>query len=418
MRGELRELKPPVRNLEVQKAAPSCEAPEPRAYFIDNLHFAQNQRSNRLNICAKPDDLSTLDACVHSPEWRDVALMQHILPGIYGFPMSQRPLVRTSETSHAVSAIHRLVEPFTFDWARRHDHTDVQVTGALLERVKIFGVSHGTPVLVRSGRLRSYYLVLPLAGDVTGTIERRTVCATPGEVLVFPADGYLHARWNEQCVAIVLSITKEELEQETRARGTISQVPLFPPKLDLTCGAGRSFVNVLGCLCADCDLQQFTDTPPVVRQSLQQALLLSLLQMGSRRVTQPRELENASTQRRRAGVARAVDYLQLNLHRKVQAEELSRVAYLSLRSLQIGFTECFDMGPMTYAKRLRLMKAREDLKHADPGDGTVAAVSRRWGFDCCNTFSRLYRQAYGELPSHTLGRLDLVSEAPRHNVIA
>ena len=58
--------------------------------------------------------------------------MQHVLPGIHGFPMSQRPLLRTNRTSQAVRAIHRLVEPFSFDWTRRNTSKDIQVTGAML----------------------------------------------------------------------------------------------------------------------------------------------------------------------------------------------------------------------------------------------------------------------------------------------
>ena len=337
----------------------------------------------------------------------------HVLPGIHGFPMSQRLLLRTSKPSQAVQGIHRLVEPFSFDWARRNPGNDIQVTGALLERVKIFGVSHGAPVLVRSGPLRSYYLILPLQGEVTGTINRRTIQAAPGEILVFPADTCLHANWNDQCVAIVLSVAKEELDRELRGFVTRPGATLFPPKLDLSGGAGRSFVNVLGCLCADCDLHQFADTSPVVRQSLQQALLLSLLQMSSGSAMQPAGVENASTRRRRAGVARAVDYLHLNLHRKVDAQELARVAYLSLRSLQIGFIECFDMGPMTYAKRLRLMQARDELKAAGHDEANISAISRRWGFDSCNSFSRLYKQTFGERPSHTPGSFDSISAVSR-----
>jgi AraC-like DNA-binding protein len=331
--------------------------------------------------------------------------MQHILPGIHGFPMSQLPLVHTRTASQAVSAIHKLVEPFSFEWSGEYQATDVQVTGAMLERVKIFGASHGAPVLVRSSPLRSHYIVLPLHGEVTGTFQHMELRAAAGEALVFPAGGRLHAHWSERSIAIVLSIAKAELDREMCGISTACDFPLLRPKLDLSGRAGRSFLNVLACLCADADLQQAGSSSFAVRQALQQALLLSLLQLNSAACgTQTLELENASTRRRRGGVARAVDYLHLNLHRAVDAAELCRIAYLSMRSLQIGFNECFDMGPMTYSKRLRLTKAREELRQADPRYTSIADVSKRWGFECCNTFSRQYRQTFGELPSCTLGR--------------
>ena len=123
--------------------------------------------------------------------------------------MSQLPLVHTSTASQAVSAIHKLVEPFSFEWRGEYQDTDVHVTGAMLERVKIFGVCHGAPVLVRSSPLRSHYIVLPLQGEVTGTFHQTVLRAASGEALVFPAGGRLHAHWGERCVAIVLSIGKQ-----------------------------------------------------------------------------------------------------------------------------------------------------------------------------------------------------------------
>lgn len=328
--------------------------------------------------------------------------MQNILPGVHGFPMSQRPLFRTRETGRAIQAIRRLAEPFTFTWDGHALDTEIEATGALLERIRIFGVRHSAPVLIRSDPLRSNYILLPMQGEIVGKINRTELHAAPGEALVFAAGTCLHAHWSPQCVAMVLGIAKEELDLEARGMTRAPGASLLPPKMVLAGGAARSFVNVLGCLCADCDLQQDGDSIPAVRQSLQRALLVSLLQMNTGTDIREMELERASTRRRRAGVARAVDFLHLNMHRKVDTGELARVAYLSLRSLQIGFVECFGMGPMKYSKRLRLVKARHELQNADPRYTSVTHVAGHWGFPCGNTFSRLYRQNFGELPSQTL----------------
>lgn len=328
--------------------------------------------------------------------------MQHVLPGIHGFPMSQRPLLHTRETTQAVRAIRQLVEPFRFTWGRQTATMDVQVTGAMLERVKIFGVRHGAPVLVSSNPLQSYYIILPLQGEVVGRIQDTNYRASAGEALVFPAGARLHAHWDLDCVAMVLSIAREELEAEFRGLAAAPDRPLLPAKLLLRSGVGRSFLNILGCLCADCDLQQDGDSLPRIRQSLQQALLVSLLELNRETSSDALQIERASTRRRRAGVARAVDYLHQNAHRKVEVDELAKVAYLSLRSLQVGFLECFGMGPMSYGKRARLLKAREELLCTDRRDVNITDISARWGFACDNTFRRLYRQNFGELPSQTL----------------
>jgi AraC-like DNA-binding protein len=55
------------------------------------------------------------------------------------------------------------------------------------------------------------------------------------------------------------------------------------------------------------------------------------------------------------------------------------------------------------ARRVRLDRAREQLRAADPGQGvSVTTVAAGWGFASPSRFTAHYRAVYGELPSHTL----------------
>lgn len=315
--------------------------------------------------------------------------------------MSRRPLLHTREPIRAVQVIHELVEPFHFSWDQTPAHPDIRVTGVVLERLKLFGVYHGAPVLVHSGLLQSHYLVVPLQGDVIGTINSSRIRAVPGEALLYPAGTRLHAHWSEHCVALVMAIAREELLTAARRYlPTTASVPALMPKLDLSAGAGRSFANLLGCLCAESDRARDGNPAPGVKAGLQDLLLTSLVCMNAHLWQQ--RLEHASTRRRRTGVARAVEHIERNTHRAVGIAELSRIACLSARSLQMGFAECFEVGPMTYSRRVRLARAREDLTSADPRDVQVSDIVARWGFPSVSAFTRHYRQNFGELPSQTL----------------
>lgn len=341
--------------------------------------------------------------------------MQQVVQGIHGFPMSRRPLLRTRDTARAVSTIHSLVEPFSFDWEDTAACMDIQLTGTELDRLKLFGVRHGAAVLVRSSPLQNYYIVLPLRGRVDGRCPGGNFSAGQGEALVFPTGCPLHARWAENCIAMVLSIPEQELEKALRVTVGDTHRSLIPSRLNLHRGAGRSIVNILACLNAACDLPDETETATAVRESLQNALLSALLRMNPAITSAVRDTENAAMARHRAGVVRAVNYLKLNLHRRVDPAELAGAAYLSKRNLQIGFAECFGMGPVTYSKRLRLQGVREELRNTPPGACKLSELARRWGFYCDNTFRRLYRRYYGELPSHTLEKCSSRKNRRGHN---
>jgi transcriptional regulator GlxA family with amidase domain len=57
---------------------------------------------------------------------------------------------------------------------------------------------------------------------------------------------------------------------------------------------------------------------------------------------------------------------------------------------------------MAYLRDLRLRRAHEDLRAADPSATTVAAIARRWGFAHMGRFAQDYQAAYGQTPSAAL----------------
>jgi AraC-like DNA-binding protein len=78
---------------------------------------------------------------------------------------------------------------------------------------------------------------------------------------------------------------------------------------------------------------------------------------------------------------------------------------VSVRSIQLGFKDELGLTPMAYLRERRLERVREELTDAVAGDGvTVTEVAERWGFNHLGSFAALYRQRWGESPSHTLHR--------------
>jgi AraC-like DNA-binding protein len=102
-------------------------------------------------------------------------------------------------------------------------------------------------------------------------------------------------------------------------------------------------------------------------------------------------------------VVRTCEDYTLDLEeRRPYLSELCAIANVSERTLQYAFQDIMGMSPLTYLHRLRLHRARDDLRRADSGSTSVTDVAMNWGFWHFGEFSRAYRNCFGELPSRTL----------------
>jgi transcriptional regulator GlxA family with amidase domain len=86
--------------------------------------------------------------------------------------------------------------------------------------------------------------------------------------------------------------------------------------------------------------------------------------------------------------------------------ELAEIAGMSVRSLQEGFRRHVGCAPMAYLQQVRLLRAHDALRRADPTRITVAAVAHRWGFAHLGRFAAAYRTRFGQTPSETLRQLN------------
>ena len=92
--------------------------------------------------------------------------------------------------------------------------------------------------------------------------------------------------------------------------------------------------------------------------------------------------------------------------RRPYLSELCAEANVSQRTLQYAFHDIMGMSPLTYLIRLRLHRAREELRKAEAGSITVTDVAMNWGFWHFGEFSRAYKNCFGEKPSNTLRQTD------------
>jgi len=102
-------------------------------------------------------------------------------------------------------------------------------------------------------------------------------------------------------------------------------------------------------------------------------------------------------------IVRTCEDYTLNLEdRRPYLSELCAAANVSERTLQYAFQDIMGMSPMTFLHRLRLHRARDELRKAKIGSTTISDVAMNWGFWHFGEFSRAYKNCFGETPSRTL----------------
>jgi transcriptional regulator GlxA family with amidase domain len=111
---------------------------------------------------------------------------------------------------------------------------------------------------------------------------------------------------------------------------------------------------------------------------------------------------------RQAGLARpaavriATDLMEAEPGRPLTTSMLAAEAHVSVRTLQESFRRHLGTSPMAYLREVRLRRAHESLRAADPSTTTVASIAHRWAFTHLGRFAAAYQATYGQLPVTTL----------------
>lgn len=102
-------------------------------------------------------------------------------------------------------------------------------------------------------------------------------------------------------------------------------------------------------------------------------------------------------------VQRAMEYIEANWDQPISIEALAEVTQSSARSLFLTFRKSRGCSPMAFVRHVRLKRAKEMLSQPTP-ETTVSSVVASCRFSNPGHFSKMYFEAFGELPSETLNK--------------
>lgn len=103
-----------------------------------------------------------------------------------------------------------------------------------------------------------------------------------------------------------------------------------------------------------------------------------------------------------ATLRRAMAFIDEFAGADISAVDIAAGAHVTLRAVQHAFQRHLGTTPMAYLRRVRLDRARQELRSASPAHTTVTQIANSWGFSSPSRFTAHYRAAYGELPRDTL----------------
>lgn len=250
---------------------------------------------------------------------------------------------------------------------------------------------------------------LILTAPASPPLRVRSLIVGRGAGVAFGPRGAAEVYLPGDCCAFILSMTCDEI---IGVRGHAAALPAQG------CSEVRQHSVEHADLLIECmallESVRQSETPDAVARRGERRLtyLLSSSAAGVFLHLQGPSQEGGERALRRQAVARACSYIEAQLRQPITLDDLCEAAGVRARTLEYGFREFYDAGPMAYVRSVRLCRVRRDLSEAHRLSAAVTTIARRWGFTHMGQFSRDYRILFGENPSTTLVRARISHRAP------
>lgn len=260
----------------------------------------------------------------------------------------------------------------------------------------------GPTVAVASGILDSCYaIVIPISGSaMIGCAGQEIHIASGLAAVAGPADP-LSIRWASGTTLRVVRIEQGALESQVSAMD--SRPRWNPPEIDRAMdigkGSGRIFAEEVARMVVLLERDVNSFAQPAAAAATEQIIMARLLEASGDAYGS--DLPDRGGTTRPPTVVEAVDLIEDHPEWDHTVDSLADEVGTSRRSLERAFRKHMGMSPWKYVKAVRLRKARDQLRAADPHKLTVGEVARRCGMTH-SQFSAEYQRIYGEAPVQTL----------------
>jgi AraC-like DNA-binding protein len=271
--------------------------------------------------------------------------------------------------------------------------------------VNLMVMEYGAGVMIDAPPFTDFYL---LQFTLSGRCEiwqnkAHSVLPTGSVTIVNPFSAFKKA-WLPGARQLLLQIDKQLVEREFRAwtglddAGKI-QFELAPISDPDKVGTLSRYVWML---CNDLKEEKSDLVHPLVSDRIARGLVSILL--ASMPHNKTGAIEAPARSIAPFFVRRVEQFIEEHAREAIDLADLSGVARVSTRALQMGFRQFRNTTPMAHLRAFRLELARTELVRAGRKGGSVTSVAMLLGFGNLGRFARDYQARFGELPSETLLR--------------
>lgn len=286
-----------------------------------------------------------------------------------------------------------------------HDVVPSFTVDAIVGRHLTIGLmQYSAGVHIETSHIDAYQVNIPLGAPLrTGSGDARTVASVESAAVYTRGKTSILQGWEDGGRVLAVKVDPVHLEERAsmlqgRRVGDLD----FALSLDLHNYQGREWLTLLRLLARPLVSADTLSQSPAIWDALEEGVIDSLLVLTGRGEAPG----GAAPLVAQEGVLeRALAYIEQHAEQPVGVPAIAAIAGVSVRTLQAVFREQMDTTPHEYLRRIRLQRARADLR-ATAGELSISDVARRWGFTNPGRFSAHYAQTFGELPKDTLRTRD------------
>jgi AraC-like DNA-binding protein len=322
-------------------------------------------------------------------------------------PLERFPLCRSSDVQEFTARLNSVYYPADVVPGSSSRFPGVSVLHAVHEPDYTLGyIRPGGHVRVTPVQeLTTYHVNLALSGQLVAVSGDEEVVVRPGWASVHTAQQQHVLRVGPGGEVIGLKLSRELVEGELSAMlgRPVSEPVRLAAAFDLRSAPGRSWLSLAQLVLAEMNSPGLLDGPLIQRHYMR-TLVAGLL------TAQPHNysaaLRGEENPLRPRTLRRAQEHVHAYFAEPMTVTDIAAAAGASVRRIQEAFSAHLGLSPMTYLRNVRLDHCRRLLAE---GTVSVTDVAQQCGFTHLGRFSAAYRERFGELPSHTLAGLDVVS---------
>lgn len=249
----------------------------------------------------------------------------------------------------------------------------------------------------------NYYVHLPLSGRFDSRHRGVELTHSREATAVYrPGSGSFVGRWaagyHALCVRFDLPSVNAALAGLLGDRAP--ERVTFGHTMNTAAGFGRGWAELLLSVNRQVVRPDSLLSQPLVAAPLAESILNGFLLATTH--SHSETLREPVAPARPTAVRAAVDLIEADPRAPLTVAVLASSCDVSVRTLQNGFRRYLGMSPMAYVREVRLGRAHEELRAADPFVESVATVARRWGFRHLGRFAAAHEAKYGQTPLKTL----------------